>query len=207
MQTNTTNQAAIKIACIGDSITFGYGVHHQQRWSSLLAERLGEGVELHNFGLNGRCVLQKADMPYAQEPEYARACELQSEVVLLALGTNDSKAHNWCHRNDFAKDYSRMLQELAGKGDKKAEIFCLLAPPSLSRSPDIDHGIIENHINPLIRRLAAEHGCRVIDTFSALAGELHTLEDSVHPNAAGHQLLAACVHAALLEQAQIFAPA
>jgi len=189
------------LSCIGDSITFGYGVQPAQRWSSLLQARLGSSVQLHNFGLNGRCVLQKADMCYAQEPEFAAACALDNDLVLLALGTNDSKAHNWCHREDFARDYSVLIKRLRGQGRKRAEIFCLLAPPSLSRAPEIDHAIILHHINPLIRQLAAEHDCQVIDTFSALERHLHTLEDSVHPNAEGHRLLAECIHAALLQQA------
>lgn len=41
----------MKLICIGDSLTFGYGVHLSQRWTRLCAQEAG--WELVNEGING----------------------------------------------------------------------------------------------------------------------------------------------------------
>lgn len=41
----------MKLICIGDSLTFGYGVHLSQRWTRLCAQETG--WELVNEGING----------------------------------------------------------------------------------------------------------------------------------------------------------
>ena len=41
----------MKLICIGDSLTFGYGVHLSQRWTRLCAQETG--CELVNEGING----------------------------------------------------------------------------------------------------------------------------------------------------------
>lgn len=41
----------MKLICIGDSLTFGYGVHLSQRWTQLCAQETG--WELVNEGING----------------------------------------------------------------------------------------------------------------------------------------------------------
>lgn len=41
----------MKLICIGDSLTFGYGVHLSQRWTWLCAQETG--WELVNEGING----------------------------------------------------------------------------------------------------------------------------------------------------------
>ena len=41
----------MRLICIGDSLTFGYGVHLSQRWTQLCAQETG--WELVNEGING----------------------------------------------------------------------------------------------------------------------------------------------------------
>lgn len=41
----------MKIVCLGDSLTYGYGVHRREAWVSLAAERTK--LELINRGING----------------------------------------------------------------------------------------------------------------------------------------------------------
>ena len=42
---------AIKLLCIGDSLTYGYETEPLKRWTSLLEQNLG--VEVFNYGING----------------------------------------------------------------------------------------------------------------------------------------------------------
>ena len=41
------------IACLGDSLTFGYGVQQEKTWVFAAGQKLAPRIVLHNHGLNG----------------------------------------------------------------------------------------------------------------------------------------------------------
>jgi lysophospholipase L1-like esterase len=49
--TERSAQSPVKIVCLGDSLTYGFGVSRRNTWVSLAAERTG--MELINCGING----------------------------------------------------------------------------------------------------------------------------------------------------------
>lgn len=71
----------MKIVCIGDSLTYGFGVSRTKTWSYLSKDRLG--VEIINEGINGDTtggmVSRFNNSVFSQKPE----------VVFIMGGTND----------------------------------------------------------------------------------------------------------------------
>ena len=71
----------IKIACIGDSITFGYEIEETQKWTTLLSEELN--VEVVNCGING-------DTTAGMLSRFDAILDLHKPThVIITGGTND----------------------------------------------------------------------------------------------------------------------
>jgi len=95
----------IKLACIGNSITFGSGIPDRVKnsYPGQLALMLGDKWEVRNFGVSGRTLLSKGDNPYIKEQFYKNVLAWQPDVITIKLGTNDSKPQNWKYKDEFEK--------------------------------------------------------------------------------------------------------
>ena len=87
----------VKIACVGNSITYGSGIKNQfqNSYPGLLSQLLGEGYDVRNFGISARVLLNKGDHPYMHEQKFRDLLAFQPDIVTIKLGTNDSKPWNW----------------------------------------------------------------------------------------------------------------
>ena len=87
----------MKIVCVGDSITEGAGASGDLlNYPGFLGSRLDpEQFEVVNLGCGGRTMLKKGDFPYCNEEHHQKVLESEADVIILMLGTNDSKFHNW----------------------------------------------------------------------------------------------------------------
>ena len=87
--------AQIKVACIGNSITFGHGLKKEETYPVQLQNLLGAEWKVENFGVSGRTLLSHGDFPYIKEKAFLNAKEFAPDVVIIKLGTNDAKPQNW----------------------------------------------------------------------------------------------------------------
>jgi len=186
--------APIKVACIGDSITQDSG------WS----DKLRAGYTSTNFGVTTTTLLKNGDTPNWNTAAFTRSHSSNPDIVVIVLGTNDSKPFNWsAHKGEFVGDYEALVDTCAALPGHP-RIFLNLCPPAGTNSHQIDGAVIENEILPDFRQVAAAKGLTTIDVFSAFGG--HNLDpslyarpdDLVHPNAKGAQVIADTVYAALL---------
>src|SRR6187399_1030065 len=94
---------AAKVACVGDSITYGYGLANPstESYPVQLAQRLGSAHTVQNFGVSGATLLKQGDKPYWNEAAFASSGNAAPDVVVVMLGTNDAKAQNWAHAAEF----------------------------------------------------------------------------------------------------------
>jgi lysophospholipase L1-like esterase len=69
----------------------------------------------------------KGDMPYIARPEYQKALNSSPDTVVIQLGTNDSKPHNW-DMEQYVADYMKMVMSFM-KLESKPEIFLMVPPP------------------------------------------------------------------------------
>src|SRR5512138_1808239 len=84
---------AAKIACVGDSITAGYGLSNaaQQSYPAVLQSLLGSKHTVQNFGTSGCTLLKKGDQPYWNDGNFGASDTFKPDVVIIMLGTNDAK--------------------------------------------------------------------------------------------------------------------
>jgi lysophospholipase L1-like esterase/pimeloyl-ACP methyl ester carboxylesterase len=122
--------AQTRIACLGDSITFGAGIADREHSSypGWLNDFLGEEIEVRNFGVGGATLLQASDRPYAKTTEFQTALAWQPNVAVILLGTNDTceneQRHNWQHAGSLAADAQRMIVLLRASQPSMRILLC-----------------------------------------------------------------------------------
>lgn len=173
----------IKIACIGNSITYGVGTRNPAKdsYPAVLGQMLGDGYEVRNFGVSARTMLMKGDNPYMKEERYRQALDYNPDIVTIKLGTNDTKPQNWRYKSDFKKDMETMIRTLRAL-PSKPEIYLCYPIPAYAVQWGINDSIIVHGVMPVINRLAAKYGLKVIDLHTPLTGMKECFVDNVHPN-------------------------
>lgn len=190
---------AIKVACVGDSITAGSGLPQAARESypAQLGALLGAGYDVGNFGKSGATLLNAGDKPYRQQPEFALARAFGPAVVVIALGTNDTKPQNWQHRAQFAADYAALIREFRALPSQPRILLCQPMPAWPPSGWGISPELIAGDLRKLVAEIAAQEKVELIDLYTPLLPHHALVADHVHPNAQGAAILAQTVAAAI----------
>lgn len=200
----------IRVACVGDSITFGSGIKDRQHdsYPAVLGKLLGAGWDVRNFGHSGATLLKKGNLPYFKQKEHGEALAFKPDVVVIMLGTNDSKhrgdgsldadkaVDNWQYKADYVSDYEELIAEFR-KANPQVKIYACLPTPCFPGRWGINDKTIHDEIIPLVRQVASDENTGVIDLNTALAGKKNLFPDTVHPNPTGAKLMAETVYQAL----------
>jgi lysophospholipase L1-like esterase len=188
----------VRVACVGDSITQGYGLENPstQSYPSQLASMLGAGWSVQNYGLTGTTVLQKGDDPYIQSATYAESQVSSAEIVVIQLGSNDSKPDNWQHKQDFVTDYIALIESYQAL-ESNPQIWIAYPPPAFPGFAGISNSVIRDEMIPLIASVAQATGVGVIDPYSVLSSREDLFPDTVHPNAEGARIIAETVYGSI----------
>jgi len=187
----------VRVACIGDSITAGAGIRDRKmHYPAQLGRLLGEGYKVINCGNSGSTMLKKGDKPFWNQRQWKAALEFNPNIVVIKLGTNDSKPQNWRKKDQFAADYKDMIAELR-KLPAKPKIFICKPVPAFPGRWGITDKVIREEVIPITLQVAAETKCPVIDLYKALSGKKAMFPDTVHPNGAGAGVMAAVIRDAI----------
>ena len=186
---------AVRVACIGNSITFGAGIKNRSRdsYPSVLARMLGDSYWVKNFGVSARTMLNKGDHPYMNEPAYKNALAFNPNIVVIKLGTNDSKSFNWKYKADFMKDAQNMINAFKGLPSQPKIYLCYPSKAYLT-GDGINDDIISKEIIPMIKKHAKKNDLSVIDLHTAMDGMPELFPDRIHPNEKGAQVMAKAVY-------------
>ena len=196
------NPNAIRVACIGNSITDGMGIMNSDAkgYPARLQSKLGRGYEVKNFGVSGRTMLNKGDHPYMKEQAWTDARAFNPNIAIVKLGTNDSKTDNWKHSSEYAADLQEMIDSLKAL-PAKPTIYLATPIPAFRQIWTISDSVIANGISPIIYKVAKKNKLQVIDlhsTFNNKDGK-QMQSDGIHPTAAGAAQLADLVAKAITE--------
>jgi lysophospholipase L1-like esterase len=192
---------AVRVACVGDSITQGLGTSSSSvTYPSVLGSLLGAGWEVENDGHSGTTLLSSGDFPYTNTSQFAAstAWARSGGDVVIQLGTNDSKPANWANEASFLGDCKALVAHYRDGGGSPRVWISLPPPATAGACCKIDGSVIANEIVPLLRTCAADTGASTIDVHSAFAGHLDWLTDGVHPNDQGAALVAQTVRDAIV---------
>ncbi|MGH8048018.1 MAG: GDSL-type esterase/lipase family protein, partial [Chthoniobacterales bacterium] len=180
----------IRIACVGDSITFGAGCRDplQDGYPSVLQRSLGDAYKVGNFGIAGANLIKTGDQPYWKEKAFEAAISFEPNAVIILLGTNDTKPQNLCFINRFEQDLGEMIDRFATLPSHPKIWVCLPAPVYYVAWDINQPGL--DQLLPIIKRVAAEKKVPVINLFRALSNKPMSFPDGVHPNESGSQTIA-----------------
>ncbi|MBN2840283.1 MAG: hypothetical protein JXP37_04925 [Coriobacteriia bacterium] len=194
----------VRVACVGDSITRGTFVWRRRKnaYPAQLQALLGDGFCVRNFGVNGHAAQRTADRPYRSSAAFLASTEFAPGIVLIMLGTNDSRGSNWKGLSAFADGYRELVVHYRSLESHPA--VWLLTPPALfrlGRSTKVRYGMDEQALAEMcgvIAAIACELGCGLIDINAATADRSEAFRlDGVHPGATGARLIAGTVFEAL----------
>ncbi len=187
----TKPPAPLKIACIGDSITFGVGIKDRavNSYPAQLSEMLGGNTIVRNFGVSGATLLRKGNNPYWKRQNYKTALEFNPNIVIIKLGTNDSKPVNWKYKSEYISDYIDLIESFQKLASKPTVWICYPAPAYPGRW-GITDTVMKEEIIPMIDTISKQADVEIIDLYSALNDRKELFPDSVHPNAAGAKIMA-----------------
>ena len=189
-----------RIACVGDSITWGFTIVNRRKYSypSRLQQRLGAEYEVRNFGHNDASARFDADTPYVKKHVYQESLAWNPDVVLLMLGSNDTKKRNW-DPEIFRRDYKRIVESYLKLPSEPKVI--LIAPIQIFQPMHIPvlglyTETMENGVRPAIREIAAEMGLELVDLVNLFTDSKYMM-DGVHPQREGARMLEEAIYSGI----------
>ncbi len=187
--------APLKIACIGDSITAGSGLSSPstESYPPRLQRLLGTNYVVRNYGISGRTLLKRGDYPYWNEASFSQSRDWCPDMVIIQLGTNDSKPYNWRYGTNFVADYEEFVASYQCLSSTPRVVVCTPCPVYGAGVYDIKPGTVATNIAPAVRELAARLGLPLIDLHTRLAGHSDWFPDTVHPNSKGMAAMAGVI--------------
>lgn len=197
IQSKRGGDPIVRVACVGDSITWGAGVEGRETnsYPAQLQKLLGSRFDVQNFGRSGATASRAGDLPYWTTEEFTKATEFQPDVVILKLGTNDTKPQNWKGKEAFRKDFRDLLEHFRDLKSKPKLWVCQPVPVYGDQ-----WGINAQTLDTVLE--GVEEACDdrkvpVIDLFDALTGHPEMFPDKIHPNAKGAALMARTIYQAI----------
>lgn len=194
-------QKPVKVACIGDSVTYGSLIEDRENnsYPAQLQRMLGEDYEVGNFGKPSATVLKKGHCPYMESQEFTDAMSFACDIAVIHLGLNDTDPRNWPNYGDeFTSDYLALIDSVRAS-NPQARILIALLSPVTPKHPRYNTGTKEWHaaIQKEISAIAETAQVELIDFNSRLDSRHELLPDSVHPTAEGAGILADIVFQAI----------
>jgi lysophospholipase L1-like esterase len=185
--------APLRVACIGDSITFGANIQNRAHdsYPADLQRMLGKRYEVGNFGVSGANLIKRGDKPYWLEPDFGEATAFAPDIVIILLGTNDTKPQNWRHKSDYLGDFRALIKHFASLASKPKIWLCIPVPVYKS-----NWGINQKALDelmPIIKQVAKKEKLPTIDLFTTLSDHPDFFADGIHPNEKGAECIANAV--------------
>ena len=176
------SSCVVKVACVGDSITEGAGIARQSisAYPVVLDSLLGKNYVVLNAGRSAATLQKNGDLPYWNCNEFSNVFVFKPRIIVIKLGTNDTKPQNWKLGN-YEADYQALIDTFSTIKPKPQIYLCKPVPVFGTRwginDSTLVHGVI-----PAIERLAVVNHLKIIDLNSGLMDEKKNFPDFIHPN-------------------------
>jgi acyl-CoA thioesterase I len=183
----------IKIACVGDSITEGWGLTDQSKsaYPVQLDKLLGKGYTVLNCGHSGATLLKNGDLPYWECKEFYDVFAYKPDKILIMLGTNDTKPHNW-NTASFVRDCQAMVDTFRSLSPKPELWFCLPVPV-FETAWGINDSTLTTYIIPALKEIVAKNNLHSIDMYHQMLDQRGNFPDNIHPNEKAAEKMASII--------------
>lgn len=193
-------EGQIKVACVGDSITYGHSVSGwgQNHYPAVLQDILGDAYHVANFGVSGACVNKNGNKPYIKGPIYDESIKYDADILVLMLGSNDSKPRNWIDVDTFLAEYQELLDTYL-KEENSPKVYIGICAKAYYVDGTTSGAARYNTQPEIVEQIAAalkekyEKEDVVIVDIHKLTGEHPEWfkKDGIHPNSDGAKAIAA----------------
>lgn len=183
-----------RVACIGNSITYGYLLPDREynAYPSVLGRILGAGYEVGNFGHSGATLLRRGHAPYNNQAAYKASLDFVPDIAVIHLGVNDTDPRNWPNYGDeFLADYLTLIDSYR-RVNPDVEIFISRLTPLGAAHRRFPTGTRDwrDSINAVIERIAGLADVKLIDLGTPLRDRPDLIHDAIHPDSTGAVLMA-----------------
>lgn len=190
------------IACVGDSITYGctLPMFFLRRYPAVLQQLLGQDVQVASFALNDRTLQDFGNKPFRKERAFQQSKKFLPEVVIILLGTNDSKDNNWLSAEAFREQYTTLIAEYRRLSSKPRILVCT---PPCAFQPVCRFFFITNDANleripkvaEEVKTVAESEAVELVDLFARTADHRNLFgADGLHPSVEGAREIAKVIY-------------
>jgi lysophospholipase L1-like esterase len=186
-------QKQTRIACIGNSITYGYLIPNREHnaYPAQLQAMLGKGYEVLNFGSSGKTALHAGGNPYIATQQYQDALNSKANIVFIKLGTNDSRPYYRKYIDSFYADYKALVHTFKTlPNHPRVILLCPVVNFLGKKAGEAYCTDIPTLIIPVIQKVADEEKCELIDLHPLLISHPEMYPDKLHPDSAGAAIIA-----------------
>lgn len=196
-----SDAAPIKVACVGDSVTYGLHIDNREAYSypAQLQKLLGANYEVENFGVSGATLLRNGHHPYSSTDAFKSAIAFRPDVVVIHLGLNDTDPRDWPdHRDEFRADYSWLIEQFR-RTNPNARVYISILTPIFESHPRFKSGTRDwaQEIRAEIPAIAKANHTGLIDLHTPLFSRPDLFPDAIHPDVEGASILASTVYQSL----------
>lgn len=192
----------IKVACVGNSITYGTGIKDREHdsYPAQLQRMLGDAYEVGNFGKPSATLLAQGHKPYFAQPEWTAAKAFRGDIAVIHLGINDTDPRNWPnYRDAFVTDYLHLIDTLR-QANPHVRILVARLTPIRHDHWRFTSGtkLWHDEIQQAIETVARVSGAELINFHAPLYAHPDYSVEGIHPNPAGARLLAQTVYSGIM---------
>lgn len=186
----TVGNGAIKVAAVGDSLTYGYGLEMRERdaYPCILADKLGPHYQVSNFGLSGRSLQSTSDYPYLAEKNAQLSLQSEADIVIIMIGSNDSRGSYW-NRERFFEEYRKMAEQYRGM-PSQPDVYLVIPPYVPTSRFGLNNQIIEEDLQVIIPQIGKELDLPVINLYPLTKRQAAYYSDGLHLTPLGNQVIA-----------------
>ena len=190
--------APIRIACVGNSITYGGGLKDKatEAYPAALQQMLGDKYEVGNFGRNGATLLKRAPNPYVGTEQFKAAMDFNPDIVIIDLGINDTGLKVWpFFKDDFTVDYLDLIGQFRSL-KSKPDIWICTMTPYFNQSKRFKAALRDWYweVQDNIRIVSKAASTGLIDLHTPLYDMPHLFSDAVHPDKEGAKIMAETIY-------------
>lgn len=189
-----------RIVCVGDSITEGADIVYQNKdaYPSILDDLLPENYDVLNCGRSGTALQKDGDFSYWRTKEFHNLFAFRPNIVVIKLGTNDTKPQNW-NKQRFERDYQALIDTIKTM-KTSPEIFMCLPVPVFETKWGINDSTLNEGVIPVIKSLAVKNNLQIIDLNSPMQNKENMFPDKIHPNVEGTTQMATIISTYILKK-------
>ncbi len=124
-----------------------------------------------------------------KEKGYRESLAYSPDVVIIKLGTNDSKPQNWKYGENFINDAKNLVQSYKALPSKPRIILCKPVPVFETKW-GINEKTVRGEIGGMLEKVAISEEVELLNLHIPLRGFKACFPDGIHPNKNGAEIMA-----------------